>query len=186
MRNERLKRVDTAIMVTLGYCQSVHGLKGALKLNLENLEGRTLKKGTKVRLFPRNGKNHLPVDGRDFTVSNIVYGHKVMISFEGVGDRTSAERILPFNLKVFRNSLPDLPEDEVYLSDLEGQEVFDYEKGESFGELKGFYDHPGQSVAVIETKEKTLLEIPFVKTFFPVVEQIETGHRIEVIRPEVI
>ena len=109
-----------------------------------------------------------------------------MISFEGVEDRTSAEKILPFDLKVSRDLLPELPEDEVYLSDLEGQQVFDHEKGEYLGEMKGFYDHPGQSVAVIETKEKTLLEIPFVKTFFPVVEQLETGHRIEVIRPEVI
>ena len=178
--------MDTTSMITLGFCQSVHGLKGALKLNLENLEGRTLEKGTKVRLFPRNGKHHLPIDGRDFTVSNIVYGHKVMISFKGVEDRTSAERILPFDLKVFRHSLPDLPEDEVYLSDLEGQEVFDHEKGEPFGELKGFYEHPGQSVAVIETKDKNLLEIPFVKAFFPVVEELERGYRIEVIRPEVI
>ena len=178
--------MDTTGMIALGFCQTVHGLKGALKLNLENLEGRTIEKGTKVRLFPRNGKNQLPVDGKDFTVSNIVYGHKVMISFEDVSDRTSAEQILPFDLKVSRDLLPELPEDEVYLSDLEGQQVFDHEKGEYLGEMKGFYDHPGQSVAVIETKEKTLLEIPFVKTFFPVVEQLETGHRIEVIRPEVI
>ena len=52
--------MDTTTMVVLGFCQSVHGLKGAFKLNLENLEGRTIGKGSKVRLFSRNGKGHLP------------------------------------------------------------------------------------------------------------------------------
>ena len=178
--------MDTTAMITLGYCQTVHGLKGALKLNLENIEGRTIEKGTKVRLFSRNGKSHLPKSGKEFIVSNIVYGHKVMISFEGVEDRAGAEKILPFDLMVSRELFPPLPEDEVYLTDLEGQEVFDHEKGVSLGEIKGFYDHPGQSVAVIETKEKTPLEIPFVKAFFPVVAELENSYRIEVIRPEVI
>ena len=179
--------MDTTTMVVLGFCQSVHGLKGAFKLNLENLEGRTIGKGSKVRLFSRNGKGHLPQGGKEFIVSNIVYGHKVMISFEGIEDRTSAERILPFDLKVSRELFPPLPEDEVYLADLEGQVVWDHEKeGICVGEIKGFYDHPGQSVAVVETKEKTFLEVPFVNAFFPVVEKLEAGYRIEVIKPEVI
>ena len=97
-------------MVVLGFCQSVHGLKGAFKLNLENLEGRTIGKGSKVRLFSRNGKGQLPQDGKEFIVSNIVYGHKVMISFEGIEDRTSAERILPFDLKVSRDAVPNCEE----------------------------------------------------------------------------
>ena len=173
-------------MITLGFCQSVHGLKGALKLNLENIQGRTLEKGKRVYLFPKNGKGNLPKEGKEYTVAKVVYGHKVMITFEEVEDRSKAESIIPFHLKVSRESLPSLPEDEVYLADLEGQSIFNHVDGELLGEVKGFYDHPGQSVAVIKTKEKELLEIPFVKSFFPVIEKEEKGYRIEAIRPELI
>ena len=178
--------METDLMITLGFCQSVHGLKGALKLNLENFEGRTLEKGKKVQLFPINGKGNLPKSGKEYTVSKVVYGHKVMITFEGIEDRSRAESIIPFELKVSRESLPILPEDEVYLSDLMGQDIFDHYTGEHLGKMEGFYDHPGQSVAVLKMKEKGLLEVPFVKPFFPVVEGQEEGYRIEIIVPEVI
>ena len=173
-------------MIPLGFCQSVHGLKGALKLNLENLEGRTLEKGKKVYLFPKAGKGPLPKEGKEYTVAKIVYGHKVMLTLEGIEDRTQAESLLPFELKVSRDSLPSLAEDEVYLADLEGKDIFEHGSGELLGQLKGFYDHPGQSIAIIKTKDKELLEIPFVKTFFPIIEERSEGYRIEAVRPELI
>ena len=109
-----------------------------------------------------------------------------MLTLEGIEDRTQAESLLPFELKVSRDSLPSLAEDEVYLADLEGKDIFDHGSGELLGQLKGFYDHPGQSVAIIKTKDKELLEIPFVKTFFPIIEERSEGYRIEAVRPELV
>ena len=109
-----------------------------------------------------------------------------MITFEGIEDRSQAESVIPFDLKVPRESLPSLPEDEVYLADLEGKDIFDHGSGELLGKIEGFYDHPGQSVVVVKTKEKEPLEIPFVKSFFQVIEKQEEGYRIEVVKPELI
>jgi len=46
-----------------------------------------------------------------------------IVTFEGVKGRDAADALRGLELRVDRELLPDLPEDEIYLADLEGLEV---------------------------------------------------------------
>ena len=172
-------------LVELGFCHSVHGLRGGFKFCPENSRESILKKKDFVTLFPKSEKSTLPGKGKEFQVSNIVFGHKIMIYFDGIEDRNNAEGIVPFSLKIARESFPEIEEDEVYLVDLVGSDVFDHTSGNLLGKIEGYYEHPGQMVVVIKTKEGSF-ELPFVENFFPKIEECEESYRIEINQPEMV
>jgi 16S rRNA processing protein RimM len=173
--------------VELGFCNSVHGLRGGLKLTLENPEESVLKKNGRVTLFPKNDKSSLSSEGKEFKISNIVFGHKVMIYFEGIDNRDEAESITPFTLKVAREDFPHTEEDEFYLVDLVGNEVFDHKDGQLLGKIEEYYEHPGQMVVIVKNAEKgKTWELPFVEAFFPKVEVCGDTYRIEMNQPEMV
>ena len=172
-------------LVELGFCHSVHGIKGGLKFWPENSRESVLKKKDIVTLFPKSDKSSLPEKGKEFEISNIVFGHKVMIYFEGIQDRNAAEDMIPFSLKIPRESFPEIEDDEVYLVDLVGSDVFDHVSGGLLGKIERYYEHPGQMVAVIRMEEGTL-ELPFVENFFPKIEECGDAYRIEINQPEIV
>lgn len=161
--------------IYLGYCSSPHGLKGAMTLVLENEESSTLVAG--IRVFTKKNNQFTA-----YKLKDIQIGHKVMASFEGISDRTQLEQLLPFEIWIDRDDLPEPAHDEFYLNDLVGAKVLD-QNSKEVGRVLRFYSNGAQDVVVIRT-EKEELELPLIENFFPEINVEE--HYLVMIAPEVI
>lgn len=168
--------------IKLGVCGKAHGIKGGFDFRLENIEDSALAPSVEVLLKPSSRASSLDPQGETFVIEKISFGHKTMAYLKGVSDRNRVEEIIPFEIFIHRDQLPEAAENEVYLSDLVGLKVFSHADGREIGVVKKFYDNTAQAIIVIEGEEH--LELPFVEQFFPVVD-IE-GSRIEVNIPEVV
>lgn len=169
-------------MVELGSCKRPHGIRGGLSIHLYNPEESVLKAGDTFLAMPLEGSS-LPAEGRQFTIEKIQFGNKVTTSLKEVCNRDEIEKLIPFTISVSRESFPEPEDGEIYLSDLEGMEVFDHTSGELIGKLVSFYNNGAQDVWKIEGS-KEVIELPFVDAFFPVVD-VPAG-RVEINRPEYI
>ena len=168
--------------IKLGVCGKAHGIKGGFQFNLENSEDSVLQAGAEILLKPSTKASSLDSKGETWVLNQISFGHKVMAFLEGVDNRNQVEEMIPFEIYMDRSHFPELDEDEVYLSDLVGMEVFNHHTGDSVGVIDHFYDNTAQPILVIKGKRK--LELPFIDHFFPVVDL--ENNRIEIVVPEVI
>lgn len=166
-------------LITLGYCSSPHGIKGAATFKSQHELGEDISKGDHVTLFPHNEKSGLPQEGQDYTIKKITYGHKIMVEFNEITNRNQLEEILPFLLKKER---PALAEGEYFISDLIGFKVLDYRTKKEVGEVGDVYDNGVQDILSI--KGKLEMDLPFIEQFFPIVNP-ETKI-VELIVPDII
>lgn len=165
-----------------GSCRKPHGIKGALSLHLINDEHSILAKGMKLMAYPLDPSSSIPKEGRELTLSQITFGHKVMASFSEVQDRNTAEEIVPFEFYIDRDLFPELDEDEFYLADAIGFEVVDHETQKVIGKVQSFYHNGAQDVMVVRPKEGAILEVPFVDAFIKLVELEQ--EKVFIVRPE--
>jgi len=87
-----------------------------------------------------------------------VQGDHVILKLRGTNDRTTAEALRGFFLKVEREEYPDLPEGKEYIFNLIGLDVKTVE-GHSVGSLIDIIQLPGQDVYVVDTGKRAVLEI---------------------------
>lgn len=90
--------------------------------------------------------------------------------------------MVPFDIYISRDQLPDLDDGEFYLEDLVGLQVVS-PSGEKIGKVKSYFDNGAQTVLVIQ-KPKGRVELPFVDAFFPEVD-LENGV-VVMLDPEII
>jgi 16S rRNA processing protein RimM len=166
--------------IHIGHCTSPHGIKGELSLVLYSPEDSVLEKGMVITLTPRSSASTVPQDGKEFKISAISFGNKAIARLEGVLDRTTVEGMVPFDIHMDREMLPETEDDEYYVNDLLGLEVFNFYTKELLGRVMDFYENGAQVVLKIKT-DKEILEVIFISNFVPVVE-IEKN-RMEIIPP---
>ena len=140
-------------MIVLGHCRSPHGLKG----------------GVRVRSYTRPPTNILAYkrliinkDGEQtsFLLSHgHIHGETIVVYFDGITDRITAERLSGDALYVNRGELPSPGEKHYYWADLIGFEVLNIE-GESLGSVIGFLETGGHDVLRVAGSRERL--IPFV------------------------
>ena len=149
------------LWVRLGVVGRPHGVRGALKLHLDNPDGKTVVGGLEVRC--RQGNRSRP-----FTVERWAGG---VLTFVGVADRTIAEGLVNAVLEVKRADFNDDDEDEdgAFLIDLIGLGVFD-EAGTLLGTISSFGDNVAQVLADVKTPSGKSVLVPFVP---PIVVSIE-------------
>jgi 16S rRNA processing protein RimM len=153
---------ETETWVRLGVVGRPHGVKGALKLHLDNPEGGTVVSGLEVRC--RQGNRSRP-----FVVQRWAGG---VLTFEGVADRTVAEGLVNAVLEVRRSDFnDDEDEDAAYLIDLIGRRVVDA-AGHALGVIASFTDNGAQVLADVKTSTGSVL-VPFLP---PIVVAIEDDH----------
>lgn len=98
-------------------------------------------------------------DGREVRVrASRPNGGRLLVAFEGVGDRSAAEALRGRTLVVPRSSLPDLPEGEYWPHELEGCVVVT-ESGRTLGAIADVIANRANDlwVAVDESGEETLV-----------------------------
>lgn len=168
--------------IKLGSCGRPHGIAGGFSLSLLNNESTSLKKGLKVLLRPKGDSSSIGSEGEVFTIKSVKIGNKGIVYFEEVSDRNSVEAMVPFDLYVSRQDLPEPGEGEFYVEDLVGLEVIN-QSGEKLGSVINYFDNGAQIVLSIQLGTEKI-ELPFVDSFFPHVD-IEGG-KITMIEPEII
>ncbi|MCH2215179.1 MAG: ribosome maturation factor RimM [Flavobacteriales bacterium] len=91
------------------------------------------------------------------------------LRLEGVENKDDAVRLSGKEVFLPMSDLPELPDDEYYLHDLEGMEVIDFESG-SLGKVSRVIDHSNNPLLEI-IKGKTEILIPIHDEFIQTVDK---------------
>jgi len=96
-----------------------------------------------------------------FSIESIkINQNRMMVKFEGINDRTTADGYQRYWVGVLKKSLPKLTDNEFYWNDLIGCEVYNTD-GFLFGRLTGLIETGANDVFVVEGEKKRL--IPYTK-----------------------
>lgn len=174
-------------LIELGFCTRAHGLKGGFTFNLYNKDNSVLTEGSVVTLFPNSSNGSISSirsEGEEFKISKISFGNKVIVYLDGILDINIVEEMVPFVIKVERETFPVTEDDEYYISDLVGLNVIDPITRNELGKIYGSYDNGAQVVFEIELKNGKRIDVPFVGDFFKNID-IEKGE-VELILPQVV
>ena len=69
-----------------------------------------------------------------------------------MNDRNTVEAMVPFDIYFDRKNFPEIEDDEYYLNDLLGLEVFDFISKAPIGRILDFYENGAQVVLKIKTE----------------------------------
>ena len=104
--------------------------------------------------------SNLKVFGSTLTIKR----NKIIVYLEGVEDRNVTESILPFEIYVGRDEFPDADEDEFYLADIVGMDVFDIATEDIVGKVVQYFDN-GAHIVLVTKVNGSSVDIPFVDHF---------------------
>lgn len=169
--------------IHLGYCTRPHGIKGEFSLKLFNTQ-TSLKLGAELFLKPKSESSSIDPSGENFHLSNIKIGNKIIAHLNDISDRTISEQMVPFDIYIRRDSLPELKDGEYYLVDLIGFEVMNVTSKEKMGVVHDFGDNGAGDIIIIKELDGGLLELPMVDNFVKEVNQNEK--KVWVQKPEYI
>jgi len=138
-------------IVTLGHVAGVHGIQGWVKIHSLTepreaiFEYQPWLLGTSLEAVRvRQGKKH---------------GNRLIALLEGAESREQAESLVNQPIAVYREQLPDLPQDEYYWTDLLGLAVR-LEDGRELGRIDNMLATGANDVMVVRGDRERL--IPFV------------------------
>lgn len=160
--------------LAVGKIVNTHGVKG---------EVRVIPMTSDVSRFDYLLYTWIKVDGklREFRVTQVRY-HKqfVLVKLQGVNNMTDAEALKGCELLVDREHARPLEEDEYFICDLIGMQV--YEGDKLLGELTDVLETGSNDVYVVTDSNKKEILIPALKS---VVTEVDMEHkRMQVILPE--
>jgi 16S rRNA processing protein RimM len=147
--------------VRIGVVTRPHGVRGGLRLHLDNPHSDLLAEGLPVQL-------RREVRGEQKVIAHTVarvFGVGDRLELEGVTSREAAEALRGTELCVHRDTFPAADDDESYLVDLIGVEVHDAD-GAVLGVIEAFADNGAQPLAQvmvgIRRGRKRYVELPLV------------------------
>ena len=149
--------MNTADYFRLGHITKAFGLKGEMFFFVEVDLGDSSKKIKEV-FFEENGV-FVSRKIKKFEFRNKSY----VISFEGIDNRTQAERMQKREIFVTNNFLPKLNNNEFYYHEISGCKVIDKTFGE-VGVAVEIMDYPSQQILVVKRNQTEIL-IPFNTEF---------------------
>ena len=159
-------------LVNIGTIVGTHHLRGSVKINsiFENIE---LIKNERV-LLEKNDKKKLLV------VKNIkrLNDKKAILNFEEIDNIDAAKELNGYKVKIRRDLLPKKDEDDFYVKDLFGIEVFS--ENEKIGEVVDVMETAAHNILIIEDIDtKKEIMVPLIDEFVAKIDF--SNNRIEVI-----
>ena len=145
-------------LVNIGTIVGTHHLRGSVKINsiFENIE---LIENERV-LLEKNDKKKLLV------VKNVkrLNDKKAILDFEGIDNIDAAKELNGYKIKIRRDLLPERNEDDFYIKDLFGIEVFS--GNEKIGEIIDVMETAAHNILIIEDidTEKEIM-VPLIDEF---------------------
>ena len=145
-------------LVNIGTIVGTHHLRGSVKINsiFENIE---LIQNERV-LLEKNDKKRLLV------VKNVkrLNDKKAILDFEGIDNINAAKELNGYKVKIRRDLLPERNEDDFYVKDLFGIEVFS--ENEKIGEIIDVMETAAHNILIIEDiNTKKEIMVPLIDEF---------------------
>lgn len=148
----------------VGYVGRAHGLAGEVGVRTFDPASEALLDVERVLIRLKDGQTcELTVDSVRSTPKEILIG------FEGVEDRTAAERLVGGTVLVFREDLDAPAEGEFFQGDLVGLLAVD-ESGAELGRVEEIWSTGPVPNLVIRAQGKPELVVPFADEFVPTVD----------------
>lgn len=138
----------------VGVITSTHGIRGEVKVFPTTDDPQRFKKLKKV--FLDTGKEKMPLE----VVSARFFKNLVIVKFKGIDNINDIEKYKQCPLLVNREEAVDLEEDEYFIADLLGMEV--YADGEYFGILKDVMETGANEVYVIDSEKHGEVLLPAI------------------------
>lgn len=173
VRERALAAFDTSELVSLGVVVRAHGLRGEVRIKPWNDESRLLAELDRVALMRQGAAARVVA----FEARHVTDGWLAVI--EGVTERDGAEAMRGVEVGVPREALPAIDDDEVYLVDLIGLEVWDGDR--KVGVVDGFFEYPSVNCLQV-TGDDGVRELPMLDAFVTRVDK--AGSRIEATRTD--
>lgn len=145
-------------LINIGTIVGTHHLRGSVKINsiFENIE---LIENERV-LLEKNDKKRL------FVVKNVkrLNDKKAILDFEGIDNIDAAKELNGYKVKIRRGLLPERNEDDFYIKDLFGIEVFS--ENEKIGEVVDVMETAAHNILIIEDiAAKKEIMVPLIDEF---------------------
>lgn len=145
----------------IGVITSTHGLRGEVKVFPTTDDVNRFKKLKKC--FIRTKDKDIEVEKNTCKF----FKNMVILSFKEFNNINDIEKYKGCDLYVTRENAVPLKEDEFYISDIIGADVFE-ENGDCLGKLKDVMKTGANDVFVVELKgDKKELLVPVIKEFVP-------------------
>ena len=143
-------------LLQVGVITSPHGLKGEVKVFPMTDDVQQFKKFKKVILDTGKEQLALEIGGVKF------FKNLVILKFKGIDDINDVEQYRQKSLLIKREQSTPLKENEYFIADLIGLQVFT-EDGKEFGVLNDVMQTGANDVYIIDTKEHGEILIPAIK-----------------------
>ena len=142
----------------VGVISSTHGIRGEVKVFPTTDDPNRFKKLKKVILETKKEKLSLEVQGVKF------FKQFVIVKFKGIDNINDIEQYKGCSLFVSREDAVALEEDEYFIADLIGMEVYTDENPEElFGTLKDVIETGANEVYLVESKTHGEVLIPAIR-----------------------
>ena len=140
-------------LLPVGKIIKAHGIRGELKVIVYSQDVSQFAVYRQVYLPKKFGFSLYPIKKiRE-------HGKYVLITLEGINDRTSAEALKGLEIYVDKSSLPPLQEEEYYWYQLYGLRVVTKE-GEDVGTISYIFNNGAHDIYVVKTKDDKEILIP--------------------------
>ena len=150
---------------------AAHGVKGEVRV--KSFTEDPLDLDAYGPLVTRDG-------ARRFTLRAIKGDGMLVVAFDGVADRTNAEKLNGTDLYVPRSALPETDEDDFYYEDLVGLQALTPE-GEAIGRVTGVFDFGAGDLLEIAPENAKSFLVAFTRETVPAIDL--ASRRLTLIRP---
>ncbi len=143
-------------MLQVGVITATHGIRGEVKVYPTTDDATRFDDLKRVILDA--GKQQIPLE-----IQSVKYFKQfVILKFKGIDNINDIERYKRCPLLINREDAVDLEEDEYFIADIMGMEVY-AEDGSLFGTLKDVMETGANDVYVIDSKDHGEVLIPAIK-----------------------
>ena len=154
--------------VCIGKIVAAHGIKGEVKVRGINRNPLDLDRYGAVENADASKKFSIKVVGLVST--------NARVKIDGITTRNAAEALIGTELYVPRSALPELDEEEFYLSDLIGLDVCLKTADRKIGKVKAFQNYGAGDIIEIKLDgQKETEMLPFNKAYVPTIN-IDEGY----------
>ena len=163
-----MKNIKDSI-TCIGKIINTHGIKGEVKVEPYTFDKNRFSKLKSV--FVGN-------DLEEFFIKKVRVNDFVFLTFDGHENINDILHLKGSEIYIRDEDRLELKEDQYYISDLIGKEVYDTENN-YIGLVKDILEYPANDIFIVEGKDKEIYQIPGVKEFIKKIDSTITIKLIE-------
>ena len=143
-------------LLQVGVISSTHGIRGEVKVFPTTDDPNRFKKLKQVILDTGREQKDLEIEGVKF------FKQFVILKFKGIDNINDIEKYKGKSLFVARENAVELEEDEYYIGDLIGMDVYTDESEERFGVLKDVMETGANEVYIVQSERYGEVLLPAI------------------------